>query len=203
MAFDKINKVSEQELTPLLQEKINSKLAKVDFDKHNNDMVRHITAEERENWDNTLDNANKYTDKKFSTIVGNLPDSSKSIIDYLNLKYDKTSFEAFKATLSTVAFSGKYDDLIGKPATISYSDQANSALEAEHAKDSDHADKADQATNATTANNAITVNGIRVYVQPAAPSVTNANDKVIWFDTTNKIFKCCVNLVWYGTKSVW
>ena len=59
MAFDKINKVSMAELTPELQELINSKASQEDLNTHRNNTILHITAQERDTWNSSLNEAKK------------------------------------------------------------------------------------------------------------------------------------------------
>ena len=54
MAFDKINKVSMAELTPELQELINSKASQEDLNTHRNNTTIHITAQERDTWNSSF-----------------------------------------------------------------------------------------------------------------------------------------------------
>ena len=128
--------------------------------------------------------------------IGTRPSDTITVIELINRKLDNTTFESFRSTLSQVAFSGSYNDLKDKPSSLSFSDQANYALEAGHATEADHAKTADLATNANTVNN------IRVEVGAEAPS-TSTYKTVLWFDTTEQILKCFFNGSWNATKSVW
>ena len=201
MAFEKINKVSEQELTPDLLEKINSKAATIDFLSHKNNTTVHISAEERALWNSTLLTSETYTDDKIRAAVGSIPDPTQSINTLLNTKLNITDFNSFKTTLSTVALTGSYNDLLNKPSQVAYSDNANNSLTSNHALLADLATVATTANYATSAGNAATVGGIRVTIGGAAPS-TPVNLKELWFDTSTQAIKI-YNNGWLQTKSVW
>ena len=196
MAFDKINKVSMAELTPELQELINSKASQEDLNTHRNNTIIHITAQERDTWNSSLNEAKKYADALLGNTIGTRPSDTITVIELINRKLDNTTFESFRSTLSQVAFSGSYNDLKDKPSSLSFSDQANYALESGHATDADHATEADLATNANMVNN------IRVEVGEATPN-TSTYRTVLWFDTRDQILKCYFNGSWKATKSVW
>ena len=204
MAFDPINKVSYNELTPELQELIDSKVNQIDFDSHINNTTMHITQQEREQWNSITNNITEYIEEQFTSIVGTLPSETTNIIELINSKLDITTFTEFKDTLHEVAFSGDYNDLENKPSNISYSDESNyateagTASEAEHAAEADHATSADTASNAT---NADAVNNIEIYVQSSQP--TPSKSYALWFDTTNQIMKAYNSGTWLMTKSVW
>ena len=197
MAFDKINKVSMAELTPELQELINSKASQEDLNTHRNNTIIHITAQERDTWNSSLNEAKKYADALLGNTIGTRPSDTITVIELIN-----TTFESFRSTLSQGAFSGSYNDLKDKPSSLSFSDQANYALEAGHATEADHANAADNAKTADLATNANMVNNIRVEVGAEAPS-TSTYKTVLWFDTTEQILKCYFNGSWKATKSVW
>lgn len=201
MAFDLKNKVSYVELTPELQALIDSKANQADFLAHKNDNDIHITAQEREQWNAALDSAKDYTDSIVDTIIGLIPEEGSTIVDLLNTKVDSSAFEEWKATIHQIAYSGSYNDLKDKPASISYSDTANRALEADHAKETDHALEADHATNADYAENAGKVNGMQVFMQPTQPSPSTS--MALWFDTNNQILKAYYSGSWKATRSVW
>ena len=196
MAFDKINKVSMAELTPELQELINSKASQEDLNTHRNNTIIHITAQERDTWNSSLNEAKRYADTLLGNIIGSRPSDTITVIELINRKLDNTTFESFRSTLSQVAFSGSYNDLKDKPSSLSFSDQANYSLEAGHATEADHANVADLATNANTVNN------VRVEVGEATPN-TSTYRTVLWFDTRDQILKCYFNGSWKATKSVW
>lgn len=202
MAFDKINKVSMAELTPELQELINSKASQEDLNTHRNNTIIHITAQERDTWNSSLNEAKKYADALLGNTIGTRPSDTITVIELINRKLDNTTFESFRSTLSQVAFSGSYNDLKDKPSSLSFSDQANYALEAGHATEADHAKETDHAKTADLATNANMVNNIRVEVGAEAPS-TSTYKTVLWFDTTEQILKCFFNGSWNATKSVW
>lgn len=201
MPFDPINKVSYSELTPELQELIDSKVSQVDFDNHVENETIHITAQERDYWNSIENIANSYTDNKFQTIVGQLPSDTQSIIELLNSKLDSSIFTEFQGTLATIAFTGSYNDLKDLPSNIAYSDEANHAYEADHAKEADHATNADHANTADSATDAESVNNIGVYVGATQPSPNRPN--ALWFDTQNRIMKCYSGGSWISTRSVW
>lgn len=201
MAFDLKNKVSYVELTPELQALIDSKAAQADFLAHKNDNDIHITAQERQTWNAMLDEAKEYTDSMMDTIVGLIPDEGQTIIEIINTKVDNSVFEEWKATIHQIAYTGSYNDLVDKPASISFSDQANKALEADHAKEADHATEADHAAEADHAKNADTVNNIGVFMQPTQPTPTT--DFALWFDTNNQILKAYYSGSWKSTRAVW
>ena len=204
MAFDTINKVSEQELTPALQAKINSKAEQADLTSHKNNMIMHITAEERDKWNSILDQSKTYTDERFNKIIGSLGDlaNNTTIMDLLNLKLNTSDFNTFKGTLAKVATSGNFDDLSNKPTSAAYSDKANYATTSGTA---DNAKKADYATNAGTANyanNAGRVNGIRVSIGSATPS-SPVNNAEVWFNTNIGAFMAYINGAWIQSKGIW
>ena len=202
MAFDKINKVSMAELTPELQELINSKASQEDLNTHRNNTIIHITAQERDTWHSSLHEAKRYADTLLGNIIGSRPSDTITVIELINRKLDNTTFESFRSTLSQVAFSGSYNDLKDKPSSLSFSDQANYSLEAGHATEADHANVADNARVADLATNANTVNNVRVEVGEATPN-TSTYRTVLWFDTRDQILKCYFNGSWKATKSVW
>ena len=202
MAFDKINKVSMAELTPELQELINSKASQEDLNTHRNNTIIHITAQERDTWNSSLNEAKRYADTLLGNIIGARPSDTITVIELINRKLDNTTFESFRSTLSQVAFSGSYNDLKDKPSSLSFSDQANYSLEAGHATEADHAKAADNAKVADLATNANTVNNVRVEVGEATPN-TSTYKTVLWFDTRDQILKCYFNGSWKATKSVW
>lgn len=202
MAFDKINKVSMAELTPELQELINSKASQEDLNTHRNNTIIHITAQERDTWNSSLNEAKRYADTLLGNIIGSRPSDTITVIELINRKLDNTTFESFRSTLSQVAFSGSYNDLKDKPFSLSFSDQANYSLEAGHATEADHANTADNAKVADLATNANTVNNVRVEVGEATPN-TSTYRTVLWFDTRDQILKCYFNGSWKATKSVW
>ena len=202
MAFDKINKVSMAELTPELQELINSKASQEDLNTHRNNTIIHITAQERDTWNSSLNEAKRYADTLLGNIIGSRPSDTITVIELINRKLDNTTFESFRSTLSQVAFSGSYNDLKDKPSSLSFSDQANYSLEAGHATEADHANAADNAKVADLATNANTVNNVRVEVGEATPN-TSTYKTVLWFDTRDQILKCYFNGSWKATKSVW
>lgn len=202
MAFDKINKVSMAELTPELQELINSKASQEDLNTHRNNTIIHITAQERDTWNSSLNEAKRYADTLLGNIIGSRPSDTITVIELINRKLDNTTFESFRSTLSQVAFSGSYNDLKDKPSSLSFSDQANYSLEAGHATEADHANVADNAKVADLATNANTVNNVRVEVGEATPN-TSTYRTVLWFDTRDQILKCYFNGSWKATKSVW
>ena len=202
MAFDKINKVSMAELTPELQELINSKASQEDLNTHRNNTIIHITAQERDTWNSSLNEAKRYADTLLGNIIGSRPSDTITVIELINRKLDNTTFESFRSTLSQVAFSGSYNDLKDKPSSLSFSDQANYSLEAGHATEADHAKAADNAKVADLATNANTVNNVRVEVGEATPN-TSTYKTVLWFDTRDQILKCYFNGSWKATKSVW
>ena len=202
MAFDKINKVSMAELTPELQELINSKASQEDLNTHRNNTIIHITAQERDTWNSSLNEAKRYADTLLGNIIGSRPSDTITVIELINRKLDNTTFESFRSTLSQVAFSGSYNDLKDKPSSLSFSDQANYSLEAGHATEADHAKAADNAKTADLATNANTVNNVRVEVGEATPN-TSTYRTVLWFDTRDQILKCYFNGSWKATKSVW
>ena len=202
MAFDKINKVSMAELTPELQELINSKASQEDLNTHRNNTIIHITAQERDTWNSSLNEAKRYADTLLGNIFGSRPSDTITVIELINRKLDNTTFESFRSTLSQVAFSGSYNDLKDKPSSLSFSDQANYSLEAGHATEADHANAADHAKVADLATNANTVNNVRVEVGEATPN-TSTYRTVLWFDTRDQILKCYFNGSWKATKSVW
>ena len=202
MAFDKINKVSMAELTPELQELINSKASQEDLNTHRNNTIIHITAQERDTWNSSLNEAKRYADTLLGNIIGSRPSDTITVIELINRKLDNTTFESFRSTLSQVAFSGSYNDLKDKPSSLSFSDQANYSLEAGHATEADHANAADNAKVADLATNANTVNNVRVEVGEATPN-TSTYRTVLWFDTRDQILKCYFNGSWKATKSVW
>ena len=202
MAFDKVNKVSMAELTPELQELINSKASQEDFNTHRNNTIIHITAQERDTWNSSLNEAKRYADTLLGNIIGSRPSDTITVIELINRKLDNTTFESFRSTLSQVAFSGSYNDLKDKPSSLSFSDQANYSLEAGHATEADHAKAADNAKVADLATNANTVNNVRVEVGEATPN-TSTYRTVLWFDTRDQILKCYFNGSWKATKSVW
>ena len=202
MAFDNINKVSMAELTPELQELINSKASQEDLNTHRNNTIIHITAQERDTWNSSLNEAKRYADTLLGNIIGSRPSDTITVIELINRKLDNTTFESFRSTLSQVAFSGSYNDLKDKPSSLSFSDQANYSLEAGHATEADHANTADNAKVADLATNANTVNNVRVEVGEATPN-TSTYRTVLWFDTRDQILKCYFNGSWKATKSVW
>ena len=202
MAFDKVNKVSMAELTPELQELINSKASQEDFDTHRNNTTIHITAQERDTWNSSLNEAKRYADALLGNVIGARPSDTITVIELINRKLDNTTFESFRSTLSQVAFSGSYNDLKDKPSSLSFSDQANYSLEAGQATEADHAKAADNAKVADLATNANTVNNVRVEVGEATPN-TSTYRTVLWFDTRDQILKCYFNGSWKATKSVW
>ena len=202
MAFDKINKVSMAELTPELQELINSKASQEDLNTHRNNTTIHITAQERDTWNSSLNEAKRYADTLLGNTIGTRPSDTITVIELINRKLDNTTFESFRSTLSQVAFSGSYNDLKDKPSSLSFSDQANYSLEAGHATEADHANVADNARVADLATNANTVNNVRVEVGEATPN-TSTYRTVLWFDTRDQILKCYFNGSWKATKSVW
>lgn len=202
MAFDKINKVSMAELTPELQELINSKASQEDLNTHRNNTIIHITAQERDTWNSSLNEAKRYADTLLGNTIGSRPSDTITVIELINRKLDNTTFESFRSTLSQVAFSGSYNDLKDKPSSLSFSDQANYSLEAGHATEADHAKAADNAKVADLATNANTVNNVRVEVGEATPN-TSTYKTVLWFDTRDQILKCYFNGSWKATKSVW
>ena len=202
MAFDKINKVSMAELTPELQELINSKASQEDLNTHRNNTIIHITAQERDTWNSSLNEAKRYADTLLGNTIGSRPSDTITVIELINRKLDNTTFESFRSTLSQVAFSGSYNDLKDKTSSLSFSDQANYSLEAGHAAEADHANAADNAKVADLATNANTVNNVRVEVGEATPN-TSTYRTVLWFDTRDQILKCYFNGSWKATKSVW
>ena len=202
MAFDKVNKVSMAELTPELQELINSKASQEDLNTHRNNTTIHITAQERDTWNSSLNEAKRYADTLLGNTIGSRPSDTITVIELINRKLDNTTFESFRSTLSQVAFSGSYNDLKDKPSSLSFSDQANYSLEAGHATEADHAKAADNAKVADLATNANTVNNVRVEVGEATPN-TSTYKTVLWFDTRDQILKCYFNGSWKATKSVW
>lgn len=201
MAFNEINKVSEQELTPALQEKINSKANQTDFLVHTGDTNIHITKAERDTWNDILAKSNKYTDDKLSLILGAI-DSSNTVKALLDTKLDISAFETFKNSLPAIAKSGKYSDLLEVPASLPYANNANNAATADkagYATDAGNAKTADSAKVATDAN---TVGGIRITISGSSPA-NPTNDKEIWFDTSISCFKVFTGGSWKQTKGIW
>ena len=204
MAFDKINKVSEQELTPELQEKINSKETISNVTLHRENTTVHITANERETWNSSLDNANDYTDKMIAAVLGTGVSADLNVTKLLQTKVNNTDFEQFKNTLHAVSFSGSYNDLSDKPSQVAYSQDANHAYTADLATTATSADSAKNADYATNAGNAATVGGIRITIGTTAPT-DPVNNKELWFDTNSKVkdIKAYVGGTWIRTHGVW
>ena len=206
MAFNKENKVTTKELAPSLIELLNRKANAVDLNTHINDATRHITAEERKKWNEVQDNAKAYTDTKLGEALGPITNilgntsGSKNLATLLDEKLDKTVFDSFKSTLHRVATSGSYNDLIDKPAGVSYSDTANSALKADTATRADTATKAinaDHATRADSAGTADNVKGITFYIQGSYP--TGAAEGTFFFHTGELMFYVWANGKWNMT----
>ena len=202
MAFDKINKVSEQELTPELQEKINSKCSNDNFLNHKNNTDFHITPEERNAWNSSLKDAKVYTDTLVAQVVGNGVSETTNLTDLLDRKVNSVDFNSFKATLAGVAFSGSYNDLLDKPSSVAYSQDANHAFAADRATTADKATTASNADYATNAGNSATVGGVRITIGANPPS-SPINDKEIWIDTANQAFKYYHGNAWLKTTAVW
>lgn len=204
MAFDKINKVSEQELTPDLQELINSKCATEYFEQHKTNNTIHITAQERDTWNSSLNNAKEYTDSTLAKIVGTGVSGDTDITKLLSTKVNNNDFNIFKGTLSSIAFSGSYNDLLDKPSSVAYSQDANHAFAADKATNADHADSASTADYATSAGNSATVGGIRITIGTTAPS-SPVNNKELWFDTNSGVLdlKAYTGGAWVRTHGVW
>ena len=202
MAFDKINKVSEQELTPELQEKINSKCSTEIFEQHKNNTTVHITANERDMWNSTYEQAVNYINSAIYNVVGTSLSSDTNIIEIIDGKVSKNDFNSFKDTLHNIAFSGSFNDLKDKPSQVAYSQDANHAYVADAAITAETATKADSATYATNAGNAATVGGVRITISGSAPSDPVAG-KELWFDTTEGAIKAYVGTTWIKSKGVW
>lgn len=178
MAFNNADKISINELTDELQELINSKASNVDLDRHTSLSSIHITTTERDTWNGMLAEAKKYTDDKIKQVTGyegeDVSDSgSGSLSELIATKLNTSTFDEWKATLSQVAFSGSYNDLLDKPANVAFSDTANSAY---------------KATIAETALVADKLSNMDIVIGPDEPE----NDG-LWFDTTNSVMKCKYN----------
>lgn len=204
MSFNKINKVSEQELTPELQELIRSKESISNVTLHRENTTVHITANERETWNSALNNANAYTDQLIAAVMGNGISSDSNVTKLLNSKVNNTDFEQFKSTLHAVSFSGSYNDLLDKPSQVSYSQNANHAYSADQATNATTSDSAKNADYATNAGNAGTVGGVRITIGTTAPT-DPVNNKELWFDTNSSVrdLKAYVGGTWVRTHGVW
>lgn len=203
MSFDKINKVSEQELTPALQDKINAKAEQAAFLAHTGNTVIHTSQEEKDSWNAMLGTSKSYTDSKLAQLLGSI-DATNNVKALLDTKLNTADFNTFKSTIKQIAYTASYNDLdpTTLPKEVSYSDKANSAIHADSATNATNANYATNAGNATTADNALKVGGIRITIGGSAP-VNPVNNAELWWDTSNSRIMTYVGNGWQQTKGIW
>lgn len=205
MAFNKENKVTYKELAPTLQAMLDAKATKTELQSHVTNTNMHITPTERKTWNAMLQAAKDYTDTTLKKQLGPITDSisgtSTNLTSLLNQKVDKSTFETFKTSLATVAHTGSYNDLKNQPSSLSYSDTANRALNADKAKAADKATNATEAEHskeADHAKDADTIKGIKIFIQNSYPSDV-ANDKAILYHTGERMLYVYANNKWNMT----
>lgn len=95
MAFNLEDKVEYTDISPSLQQLINSKVDKTIFDRHDNDEIRHIVQDERNYWNDIERICKKYTDdeinkldkkltQKIDNEVNRAKKEEKNIYDLIN-----------------------------------------------------------------------------------------------------------------------